>query len=420
MAKRSLNSIPGVRKKRIDATSRLCIIVLGYLVRGPMGGLAWHHLQYVMGLDRLGHDVYFVEDSEDYPSCYNPVTGITDIDPTYGLEFVKNIFEKVGLDTRWAYYDAHTRRWSGPCGDQIPSICSNTDLLLNISGINPLRPWFLKVPVRLLIDTDPVFTQIKHLKHPENKERALQHTAFFSFGENIRLSSCSIPNDGLPWRPTRQPIVLDAWPITPGPQEGKFTTVMQWKSYRGGTYNGQRFGMKSDSFESFLALPHTTGPIFELATHVPPSIQTLMVENHWATLDPKELSRDPWTYQEYIKQSKGEFSLAKHGYVVTRSGWFSERSAGYLASGRPVLGHDTGFSDWLKTDSGVIPFNTPEEALAGIDEINRNYTYHCRTARVIAEEYFDARRVLTDLLEQSFAHSEVVSQVSPKSITHNG
>ncbi len=381
--------------------SRLRIVVLGYIVRGPMGGLAWHHMQYLMGLTRLGHDVYFVEDSGDYPSCYDPVRHVTDADPTYGLRFATRAFEKVELSDRWAYHDAHTSRWFGPSADQVLNICQTADLLLNLSGVNPLRPWLAEIPARAFVDTDPIFTQIGHLTNPAARERASKHTAFLSFGENIGPGGSAVPKDGLPWQPTRQPVVLDAWPVTPGPARGKYTTVMQWGSYQACEYDGRRYGMKADSFGRYMNLPEKAGRIFILALSAPTAPRTLLRSKGWVVLDPRGPARDPWAYQRYIQNSKAEFSVAKHGYVVSRSGWFSERSACYLASGRPVVTQETGFSEWLRVEGGVISFSTPEEAVAAIEEVNSRYEFHGRMARAVAEEYFDARKVLTDLLERA-------------------
>lgn len=387
-----------------DAVSRLRIIVLGYVVRGPLGGMVWSNLHYLMGLARLGHDVYFVEDSDDYPSCYHPDTQGLDADPTYGLRFAARTFDSIGLSERWAYHDAHTARWYGPSANRILGVCATGHLLLNLCGVNPLRPWLMEIPARVLVDEDPAFTQIRHLMDPAARSRALQHTAFLSFGENIGGRS-SVPDDGLPWRATRQPVVLDAMPVTPGPAQGKFTTVMQWESYPAREYGGVRYGMKSDMFEPYIDLPEKAGRVFELVVSGPSAGRALLRSRGWGVRDPRGPTRDPWTYQRYIRRSKAEFSVAKHGYVVSRSGWFSERSAAYLASGRPVLVQDTGFSDWLETGSGVIPFETPEEALAGVEEINRRYEFHCRAARAIAEEYFDASKVLPRLVESAMSHA---------------
>lgn len=382
----------------------LRIVLLGYIVRGPLGGLAWHHLQYAIGFARLGHEVYFVEDSDDYPSCYDPDRNVTDTDPTYGLAFASEVFGRVGLADRWAYYDAHTDRWHGPCGDRMIDLCKRADLLLNLSGINPLRPWLEAIPARALVDTDPTFTQIRHLTDPVGHAQAEAHTAFLTFGENIGSPRSSVPDDGFPWQPTRQPVVLDAWPQTPGPPQGKFTTVMNWEiRYSVCEYAGRRYGMKADTFGPYLDLPERAGPIFELAIGSPSAPRALLAGKGWTLCDPRATTRTPWSYQRYIQASKGEFTVAKQGYVVTRSGWFSERSASYLASGRPVLTQQTGFSDRIPTGAGLLAFNTPEEALAGIEEINRRYAFHCRAARELAEACFDANKILPALIEQAFS-----------------
>jgi hypothetical protein len=382
----------------------LRIIVLGYIVRGPLGGMVWSNVHYLMGLARLGHDVYFVEDSDDYPSCYDPVRDATGTDPTYGLQFAARTLERIGFGDRWAYHDAHTSRWHGPCGARIREICAEAGLLLNLCGVNPLRPWFLDIPARALVDEDPAFTQIRYLTDPAARDRAVQHTAFLSFGENIGRSGCTIPDDGLPWQATRQPVVLDALRVTPGPPHGRFTTVMLWHSYPAREYAGVHYGVKSDSFIPYEDLPVRAGPIFELAVGSPAAPRALLRSKGWAVRDPRGPTRDLWAYQHYIRRSKAEFSVAKHGYVITRSGWFSERSVTYLASGRPVLIQGTGFSDWLQTGRGVMAFNTPEEALAGLDEINGRYGHHCRAARDIAAEYFDAGKVLPRLIDHAMTH----------------
>jgi hypothetical protein len=386
-----------VTSRQRDNTLR--ILVLGYIVRGPLGGLAWHHLQYVLGLSQLGHDVYFVEDSDDFESCYDPSRHLVGTDPTYGLAFTSAAFARLGLGDRWCYFDAHTSQWSGPCGNRILELCRDADLLLNVSGVNPLRPWFEHIPARALIDTDPVFVQVRHLQKSNARALACLHTDFLTFGENVR-SLRAVADDGFPWQSTRQPIVLSAWPLTPGRHDGRFTTVMQWDSYPNVTFGGRTFGMKSTSFDPYLDLPQRTGPIFELAIGNPPPELRLA---GWRTNDALEVTRDPWTYQAYLAGSKAEFSVAKHGYVASRSGWFSERTACYLASGRPAVVQNTGFTEWLETGRGLAAFDTPEEAFAGVEDICAHYEAHCYAARQIAYAYFDSRRVLSDLLDKIFS-----------------
>ena len=364
--------------------------------------MAWCDLHYLMGLAQMGHDVYFVEDSDDYPSCYDPSRSVTDTDPTYGLRFIDRTLDRVGLGRRWAYYDAHNSCWLGPCADRILKICESGDILLNRAGINhPVRPWMMEVPVRVFIDEDPVFTQIRHIAEPESKIRALRHTNFFTLAENVRHRQDLLPDDGLPWEVTRHPIFLDAWPGTAGRPRGRFTTVMQWDSYPPREYNGRRYGMKSDSFTSYIDLPQKAGTIFDMAVGSSSAPRDFLRSKGWILSDPLKVSRTPWTYRDFIRHSKAEFTVAKHGYAASYCGWFSERSAAYLASGLPVVVQETGFSDWMETGAGVIPFNTLEEALAGIEEVNSRYEFHCRAAREIAEEYFDSRKVLTRLIERA-------------------
>lgn len=384
----------------MDASSRLRIVVLGYVVRGPVGGLAWHYLQYAAGLDRLGHEVLFVEDSDDYPSCYDPNTDAPGTDPTYGLNFAAHAFGAVGLEAHWAYYDAHTRTWMGPRADDASMFCRSADVLLNVSALNQLRPWTEVIPQRVLIDTDPAFTQIRNLHSEQARTRAARHTSFFSFGECFGQPGCTIPDDGFPWQPTRQPVLLDAWPVTPGRPRAAFTTVMQWNSYAVHTHDGRRFGMKSDSFELIEDLPRRSGERFVLAVGSPNIPKQRLREAGWRLAGALSVSDTIEKYQAFLQDSKAEFSVAKHGYVVSRSGWFSERSAAYLASARPTVLQDTGFTRWLETDRGVLSFSTLDEALAGIEETAANYASHCRAAREVASAYFDSRTVLADLLDR--------------------
>jgi hypothetical protein len=367
-----------------------------------MGGMTWHHLQYFLGLHQMGHDVYFLEDSGDTKySCYDPNRNITDQNPSYGLEYASQVFKKIGLENKWGYYDHHQNKWHGPLAETSLKIIKDADLLLNLSCSNTLRSWLFDVPIRVLVDTDPVFTQIRNLTDPERLDFSKLHTAFFTFGENFKQGGCLIPDDNIEWKPTRQPVVLDAWPIVRVKEDALFTTIMKWESYPGKYYNGRHYGMKAASFNDYLDLPQKTKSIMELAVSDSAAPRQSLIENGWHLASPPKISSDPWKYRKYIQQSRAEFSIAKHGYVAGRTGWFSERSACYLASGRPVVLQDTGFSDWLKSDFGVVSFNDADEALWAIEEINNNYVKHCRKARELAETYFSSDKVLTELIEKS-------------------
>jgi hypothetical protein len=383
---------------------RLRIVVLGYLVRGPIGGMAWaSNLNYLAGLAALGHDVYLLEDSADEPwACWDPELGMIDAEPRYGLEYASRALATIGAEDRWAYYDAPRGCWHGPLADRMLGICRTADLLLDVGGISGSRAWTREIPKRALVDCDPVFKQVAHLTNPGHADVRQRYTNFFTLARNFGSHRCTVPDDGLPWKPTLLPTFLPAWPVSPTANHGALTTIMQWESYRAVEHRGTRYALKRESFEPYLRLPEFVNQRLELvigggAPH------ELLSANGWVLCDPLVVSATPESYREYIQRSKGEFTVAKHGYVISHSGWFSERSAAYLASGRPVITEETGFSDWLPSGQGVVSFSTLEEAVAAIEEVDAHYARHCGAARELAEAFFDSRVVLGDLLESIFS-----------------
>ena len=386
-----------------DAATKLRVVVLGYIVRGPIGGMAWHHLHYVLGLKKLGHDVLFLEDSDDYPSCYNPTKHEVSSDPHYGLSFAKAVFDRLGLSECWAYHDAHQGQWHGPASARAMQYCSDAELLLNVSGVNPIRPWYERIPVRIMIDTDPAFTQIRHRTDAHARARAQMHNGFFTFAESVHQSDCCVPEDGFPWRPTRQPVAIGVWPHAAGQPRNVFTTVMQWDSYPPLEIAGVRYGMKSTSFELIRELPKLVDEQLEIALGGANAPRDSLKEIGWKLVNPLAVTHDPWTYQDYVQKSFGELSVAKHGYVASRSGWFSERTACYLAAGRPAVVQDTGFSQHIPCGLGLIAFCDRQSAIEGIENATMNYKSHCRAARELAETYFDSSKVLDELLESAFS-----------------
>ncbi|WP_052664331.1 glycosyltransferase [Nitriliruptor alkaliphilus] len=382
---------------------RLRIVVLGYVVGFPLGGMTWHSVQYATGLAALGHDVWLIEDSHDYETNYDPVTGAVGTDPTYGVAYAGRVLGRLGLGDRWAYHHAHTGSWRGPAAGEAPEICRTADVVLNVAGIHPLRPWLEEVPLRVFIDADPVFTQIRHLTDPGAKAHAEAHTHFLTFGERIGTPGCTVPDDGLPWRPTRQPVTLDAWQAGPEPDVTTlpFTTVMQWDSYPTATWNGTTYGMKSAAFGDFVDLPGRVDVPLHLAVgRADAATERQLSTLGWELSDPQAATWDPWVYQSFIHGSAAEWSVAKHGYVTSRSGWFSERSTGYLASHRPVVVQDTGFSAVLPCGEGLLAFTDVAEAAACIEDVRARYATHTLAAREIAREHFGADRVLSRLLAE--------------------
>jgi len=389
----------------MDISRRLRIVMLGYVVRGPLAGPTWHHLQYVLGLRELGHDVWYLEDSADYPFCYDPSRGVTDADARYGLAYIARVFGRAGVGERWAYYDALVDggRWHGPAAGRVPEICAGADLVINVSGVNPMRPWLERIPRRALVDTDPVFTQVDILQDPAQRRFAESHNVFFTFAESYGQPGCTVPDDGLPWQPTRQPVVLDQWRPAPPCPDGPYTTIMLWDSYDRRQWDGRTWGMKSEEMEHVLPMPERCARRFELALGGGTAPNERLEALGWRLHDPLAITCDPWVYQDFMRASKAEFSVAKHGYVASRSGWFSERSAGYLAVGRPAIVQDTGFSRHLPTGDGLLAFDDLDEAVAAVAEVERRYDHHCRAARELVREHFDARDVLARLLDRAAA-----------------
>lgn len=376
------------------------ILVLGYIVRGPLGGLVFHHLQYVLGLQRLGYEVLFLEDSEDYPACYDPSRNQLTEDATYGLHFIRQVFTQYGLAHNWAYYDAHQNHWYGRSVAGVQDFCAGAELLLNLSGSNPLRSWTEKIPRRIYVDTDPVFTQIHNLQKPDARERCAAHTRHFTFGENIGQADCSIPDDGFHWLSTRQPVVPAVWSQRKLPSGAPFSTVMQWDSYRELIYSDRRFGMKSASFDPYFTLPERVASTFCLAMGSATAPLDQLQKYRWQVRDAQEVTSTPASYQQFISDSLAEWSVAKHGYVDARSGWFSERSCAYLASGRPVVVQDTGFSNYLPVGRGIYTFNNVDEAVAAIQKVEQDGAKLEAACLALIAEFFDYRVVLPPLLEE--------------------
>ena len=379
--------------------SRLKVVVMGYVVRGPLAGMAWSDLQYVDSLRALGHDVVYVEDSDDYPSCYDPTKDETAADPAYGLRFAASALGDVGLADDWTFYDAHTDRWLGPQASKGAQLFADADVLLNLAGVNPLRDWAMDVPVRVLVDQDPAFTQIRNLEDASRASFARAHTTFFTFAENIGRDDCTVPDDGLPWVPTRQPVIAARYEPVAAAGDGPFTTVMQWESYPELGFAGRTYGMKARSFESLAELPRHTSVRLELAVGAPLAVRERLEGSGWSTRDPRPVTRDLRSYLSFIAASRGEIGIAKHGYASSRSGWFSERSLTYMSCGRPVILQDTGFSSWLPTGEGVLAFDDMTEAAAALEQVDADPVAHGRAARSLANDLFDGRKVMSDLLE---------------------
>jgi len=381
------------------------IIVTGLVGQYAFGGVAWDYLQFVEGFRQLGHEVFYLEDTEMWP--YDPVKNTISDDCSYNVNYLRGVMEKLDLADRWIYRSAPDASYHGHTEAEVKEICSTADLFLNVSGCGWLRPEYLAIPHRAFLDSDPMFTQVALASGKQDViDRIRAHNRHFTFAENIGRPDCRVPLAGLHWIPTRQPIVLDRWDGGTTPPRDVFTTVMNWVSYKNCEYNGETWGQKDVEFLKFVDLPQRTTQQFEIAMGMGPGMKRpteMLQRKGWQIIEPAEHLPDPWTYRDYLGRSKGEWSVAKEGYVKSRSGWFSCRSACYLALGRPCVLQDTGWSNVYPADRGLFAFRTMDEAIAGINAINADYAVHSRAARQLAERMFDARTVLADLLTKAVA-----------------
>ena len=381
--------------------SKLRVIVTGLMAQYPLGGVAWDYLQYVLGLKHLGHDVYYIEDSGQWP--YNPLDGGTADNCSYNVQYLADLMDRFDLADKWAYCFAWQSQWFGISEARRAEIIQSADIIINVSG-SLQRPWeYGKAKNLVYIDSDPVFTQIKLARGQKDFRKMIDvHDVHFSFGEAF---SEDIPATGHNWLPTRQPIVLSEWNSGTGPRS-VFTTVMNWTSHNDVVYKGQTYGQKDIEFKRFVDLPLRVAPtVFEIAVNRGKTRHTphdLLSYKGWRVVDPEKVCPDLDSYRTYIRSSAAEWSVAKNGYVSGQPGWFSCRSACYLAAGRPVVVQDTGFSKVLPVGAGILSFRKIEEAADAVQGVQSNYARHAKAAREIAEEYFDSDNVLTKLIMDAF------------------
>ncbi|HXG11664.1 MAG TPA: hypothetical protein VNK04_18055 [Gemmataceae bacterium] len=388
------------------------IVVCGYMVRHPVAGNLLAYFHYVLGFCRLGHEVAYLEESGWPYSCYDPVSRDWQDFPHTGLRIVRQLMNEHGLHVPVCYVNRDTGEMDGAGRDDLKQMLREADLLLNVGGVCWL-PEFGLCRRRALIDLDPLFTQVEHFG-----ARVLpDYHTHFSYGANIGRPGCTIPTRGVCWLPTVPPVVPELWrkrddpphpPLSPRGGEGRvrgtgeaFTTVANWSAYGAVTYEGEHYGQKDEEFLRLLDLPRRTPQQLELALAGGHEVRERLRAAGWSVRDAAEVSDCVASYVAYISGSRGEFSAAKHAYVKTRSGWFSDRSVCYLAAGLPVILQDTGFRDWLPVGRGVLAFSSMEEAVASIAKVNADYPAHCRAARELAERVFDYRTVLPRLLERS-------------------
>lgn len=378
------------------------IVVCGYMIRHPIAGNLFAYFQYVVGLHRLGHDVAYVEESGWSGSCYDPATNGYGDDPTPGLSRVRALCAEHGLDIPVCYVDREGGAVYGAEWKDLKRMLGAADLLLNVGGVCWL-PEFRLSPRRALVDMDPFFTQAGGF----GAWLLDEHQIHFSYGVNIGRPGCTIPTAGVDWLPTVPPVAVNLWTGAAARPNRRFTTIANWSAYGAVSYEGKHYGQKDEEFLRLLDLPSRTTQSLELAlSGTPDDIAARLRTAGWSVRNAGvEVSIDVRSYRSYILSSYGEFSAAKHAYVTTRSGWFSDRSVCYMAAGRPVVVQETGFSDWLSTGRGVLGFSTIDEARDCLERVNVAYDAHAQAAREIAERVFSDRVVLPRLLDAALVDS---------------
>jgi hypothetical protein len=380
------------------------IVVTGLLAQYAFGGVTWDYIQYLLGFRALGHEVWYLEDSGAWP--YDPVRETISEDCTYNVNYLRGMMAEFGFDDRWIYRNGADGKFHGAGEAAARDLIKHGDLLVNVSSAGWLRDYEFGVRHQMFIDGDPMFCQVGLLdpaKH-EYAGRVRAHDSHFTFGLNVGGPGCLAPDTGIRWKKTVQPIALERWPFQAEPAPDRFTTVMNWASYAPIEWQEKIYGQKDLEFEKFKALPGCTPQHFEMAMGQGVGAKRPTDELRalgWTILEAGEVLPNHRAYHEFLRTSKAEWSVAKHGYVAARTGWFSCRTACYLALGRPAVVQETGWSEFIPAGDGVLAFSTLEEAVEAIADINDHYAEHQAAARALAEQYFEARKVCDDLLIQA-------------------
>jgi hypothetical protein len=377
----------------------LTVIVAGSLAQRPgAGGHAWVFLQYLLGFQDLGHEVMFLDRLEP-EMCQDERGRPCDPEHSVNVRYLDEVMQGFGLGERYAVLvDGGARSIGVQLADALARV-EASDLLLNVNGFVGDPEVLGRARLKVFLDIDPGFMQMWRALGLH--DAFVGHDAYVTIGENVGSEDCTIPTSGIDWITTAQPVALELWPEQE-PGGDRFTSVATWRGpFAPIEYEGVTYGLRAHEYRRFASIPTRSAETFEVALDIDPADEkdmTLLRECGWRLADPRRVAHDPWSYQAYLQGSRAEFMVAKGLYVQSRSGWLSDRSLCYLASGKPVLAQETGFSRRYPTGAGLVAFSTLEEALAGVSRIAGEYEHHCRAARRLAEEHFGSREVLGRLL----------------------
>ena len=378
------------------------VVISGAIAQKPgYGGHTWALLQYVLGFRDLGWDVLFL-DALASASCRDAAGNACAPSDSVNLAYVKALVDRYDLSGRYALTIDGGREWFGLERTAVVDRLRTSAFLINIMGFLADPELLAAAPRRVFLDIDPGFGQMWRELHLHDAFAG--HDTFVTIGEKIGDATCSVPTCDLQWITTPQPVVLKYWPpAPPRPTPFTFTSVASWRgAYAPVDFGGRTYGLRVHEFRKFLDLPSRTGLRFELALDIHEGDardRQRLMEHGWR-LRRTSVAAGPDAYQAYIHNSAAEFMIAKNMYVQTASGWMSDRSLCYLASGRPVLAQDCGVRADYRVGRGLVLFTSPEEAADGARSIVADYDAHARGARALAETHFDSRLVLTRLSDR--------------------
>jgi hypothetical protein len=381
------------------------IIVAGPLANKPLnGGEAWVRLNWLLGLRRLGYDVCLAEEIAP-ENCVDGAGVRTDFASSANRAYFEAVTAEFGLADSASLICTGTREAAGLGYDELLDRATDAELVINVSGHLRLRELLARPRLRAYVDMDPGFTQAWHASGAQGL-RLADHDRYLTVGANLGRPECPIPTGGLDWVPMAPPVVLEEWPaVGPAPSPGRFTTLATWRNPYGPVeIDGEVRSLKHHEFRKVLELPgRVPATPFEIALDIHPADANDLEALHshgWRIADPHLVAAAPRTYREYIQGSAAEFSVAQGVYVSTRSGWFSDRTACYLASGRPALVQDTGFDRSYPAGEGLLAFTDLDGAVEGARRIAADYEGHSAAARAVAERHFDSDLVLGRLLDE--------------------
>ena len=384
------------------------VVIAGALAQKPgSGGHTWVFLQYLLGFRRLGWDVLFLDRLEP-EMCRDESGRSVPLEASRNLAYFLDVMRRADLGGSYGLLSDGRTHAAGLSRGEILERVRRSAALINVMGFLDDEEILAAAPARVFLDIDPGFGQMWQAIGLH--ETFLGHDAFVTIGENIGQATCAIPTCGLNWITNRQPVVLDEWPAADVPtrMQGPVTTVATWRgAFAPVEYEGTTYGLRAHEFRKFASLPRLVDQEFKIALdiHSNDSKDSDLLTSHgWTLVEPEAVASDPWRYRDFIQGSAAEIMIAKGMYVQANSGWFSDRSICYLASGRPVIAQDTGLRDCLPTGEGLLTFSTLDEAVEATSAIKRDYPRHARAARRLAEDLFDSSKVLGRLVKQLDLH----------------